>query len=191
MSQLPLYQQIKRYIINQIESGAWSVGQRITTELELTEQFNVSRMTVNKAIRDLVSEGRLQRTPRLGTFVCQVQDKAESPLVDIRNIAIEVAERGKTYSNKVVAQSQINADDATATKLGVMRGSPVFFSEIIHYADDMPIQLELRWVNPQYAKDYLKQDFAEQNATQYLFEACPLSAIEHSVEAVTIDAAKT
>ncbi|MBA5763001.1 histidine utilization repressor [Vibrio sp. 404] len=190
MSQLPLYQQIKRYIINQIDSGIWSVGQRISTELELTEQFNVSRMTVNKAIRDLVSDGRLQRTPKLGTFVCQVQDKAESPLVDIRNIAIEVTERGQSYSNKVIAQSQISADEATATKLGVMRGSLVFFSEIIHYADELPIQLELRWVNPEFATDYLKQDFTEQTPTQYLFDACPLSAIEHSVEAVTIDSKK-
>ncbi|MGF1909535.1 histidine utilization repressor [Vibrio kasasachensis] len=190
MSQLPLYQQIKRYILSQIDSGTWTIGQRISTEFELTEQFNVSRMTVNKAIRDLVSEGRLQRTPRLGTFVCQVLDKAESPLIDIRNIAVEVTERGKIYSNKVLAQSQITADETTATKLGIMRGNPVFFSEIIHYADDMPIQLELRWVNPEYAADYLKQDFSQQTPTQYLFDACPLSAIEHSVEAVTIDAEK-
>ncbi|MDG4869746.1 GntR family transcriptional regulator, partial [Guyparkeria sp. 1SP6A2] len=75
----PLYQQIKQHIIEQIESGQWPVGERISTELELTEQFSVSRMTVNKAIRDLVSEGRLQRRPRLGTFVCAAPEKAESP----------------------------------------------------------------------------------------------------------------
>ncbi|ROV60017.1 histidine utilization repressor [Vibrio ponticus] len=190
MTSLPIYQQIKQYIIEQVESGRWSVGQRISTEFELTEQFNVSRMTVNKAIRDLVAEGRLERKPRLGTFVCQLPDKAESPLLDIRNIALEVTERGKHYSNQVLVQSQINADEKIATQLGVMRGTKVFYSEIIHYADEQPIQLELRWVNPEYAPAYLDQDFSLQTPTQYLFDACPLSAIEHSVEAVMIDKSK-
>ncbi len=53
----PLYMQIKQFILDKIDSGDWMVGQRIATEIELTEQFGVSRMTVNKAIRDLVNEG--------------------------------------------------------------------------------------------------------------------------------------
>lgn len=48
----PLYMQIKKFILDKIDSGDWMVGQRIATEIELTEQFSVSRMTVNKAIRD-------------------------------------------------------------------------------------------------------------------------------------------
>ena len=130
MSNSPLYLQIKQYIAEQIDQGYWPVGHRITTELELTKQFNVSRMTVNKAIRDLVSEGRLVRRPRLGTFVCAPDDKAESPLLDIRNIA-EIEQRGKAYSSKVVKQVALMADDAVA-RLGVMLGSSVFYSEIIH-----------------------------------------------------------
>lgn len=184
MSDSPLYLQIKRYIVDQIDSGRWPVGHRITTELALTEQFNVSRMTVNKAIRDLVSEGRLLRRPRLGTFVCAPDDKAESPLLDIRNIASEVAQRGKTYSSKVIKQVALNADDAVAMKLGVMLGSQVFYSEIIHFEDKSPIQLEMRWVNANYAPNYLEQDFSEITPNQYLSENCPLSAIEHTVEAI-------
>lgn len=60
----PLYMQIKQFILDKIDSGEWMVGHRIATEIELTEQFGVSRMTVNKAIRDLVNEGKLQRRPR-------------------------------------------------------------------------------------------------------------------------------
>lgn len=180
----PIYQQIKSYILNNIESGTWPIGHRIPTELELTEQFSVSRMTVNKAIRDLVSEQRLQRKPRLGTFVCAPSHKAESPLVDIRNIAEEVKARGHRYHNTIQAQHQIIADENVATRLGVMLGSPVFYSEIIHFENDHAIQLECRWVNIEFAPDYLKQDFSQITPTQYLFEHCPLSAIEHSVEAI-------
>lgn len=162
-------------------------GQRIATEFELTEQFEVSRMTVNKAIRDLVNEGRLQRRPRLGTFVCDPVEKSESPLLDIRNIAAEVRDRGREYRSKVLKQVAIKADATIATKLGVMLGTTVFYSEIIHYEDSTPIQLELRWVNSQYAPSYLDQDFTHITPNQFLSDNCPLSAIEHTVEAIVPD----
>lgn len=187
MSQSPLYLQIKQYITDKIESGHWPVGHRISTELELTEQFKVSRMTVNKAIRDLVAEGKLQRRPRLGTFVCAPDDKAESPLLDIQNIAEEVKLRGRTYSSKVIKQASMSADETVAIKLGVMLNSPIFYSEIIHFEDNSPIQYELRWVNSIYAPDYLEQDFTQITPNQYLSENCPLSAIEHTVEAIVAD----
>lgn len=187
MSNSPLYLQIKKYINDKIESGQWPLGHRITTEIELTKQFNVSRMTVNKAIRDLVAEGKLQRRPRLGTFVCSNEDKAESPLLDIRNIAEEVTHRGKSYSSKVVTQTALQADETIATKLGVMLGTAVFYSEIIHFEDKSPIQYELRWVNAAYAPGYLEQDFTEITPNQYLSQNCPLSAIEHTVEAIVAD----
>ncbi|MDN3610167.1 histidine utilization repressor [Vibrio ostreicida] len=184
MKQSPLYLQIKHYIIEKINSGHWPIGHRITTEMDLTEQFNVSRMTVNKAIRDLVSEGKLQRRPRLGTFVCAPDDKAESPLLDIQNIADEVNLRGKKYSSKVVTQVAKMADETIATKLGIMLNSPIFYSEIIHFEDSHPIQYELRWVNSIHAPDYLEQDFTQSTPNQYLSINCPLSAVEHTVEAI-------
>ncbi len=184
MSGAPLYIQIKRYIQDKINSGEWPVGHRIATELELTEQFKVSRMTVNKAIRDLVSQGKLKRTPRLGTFVCTQEEKAESPLLDIRNIADEVTSRGKKYHSQVLIQKSLKADESIATKLGVMLGSEVFYSKIIHFEDKKPIQLEVRWVNSSYAPKYIKQDFSTTTPNQYLSDNCPLSAIEHTVEAI-------
>lgn len=187
MSQSPLYLQIKQYITDKIDSGHWPVGHRISTELELTEQFKVSRMTVNKAIRDLVAEGKLQRRPRVGTFVCAPDDKAESPLLDIQNIAEEVKLRGKKYSSKVITQASMLADETVAIKLGVMLNSPIFYSEIIHFEDNSPIQYELRWVNSACAPDYLEQDFTQITPNQYLSENCPLSAIEHTVEAIVAD----
>ncbi|MCE0492665.1 histidine utilization repressor [Vibrio salinus] len=187
MNESPLYIQIKQYIEDKIDSGLWSVGHRITTEMDLAEQFNVSRMTVNKAIRDLVNKGKLQRRPRLGTFVSTPQQKAESPLLDIRNIADEIHSRGQEYHSKVKVQKSLIATDDIATKLGVMLGSQTYYTEIIHYADDTPIQLEVRWVNAQYAPDYINQDFTQITPNQYLSQACPLSAIEHTVEAIIPD----
>ncbi len=187
MSSEPLYLQIKQFIDDNITSGRWPHGHRITTEVELANQFSVSRMTVNKAIRDLVNDGKLTRKPRAGTFVNLNQHKPESPLLDIRNISEEVLERGKIYSNKVIAQSSLKADDVIATKLGIMQGSPVYFSKIVHFEDETPIQLEVRWVNAHIVPDYINQDFTQFTPHQYLSNNCPLSAIEHTVEAIIGD----
>ncbi|USD62771.1 histidine utilization repressor [Vibrio sp. SCSIO 43140] len=181
----PLYIQIKQYIEDKIDQGHWGIGERISTEMELTEQFDVSRMTVNKAIRDLVGEGKLERRPRLGTFVTRPVEKAQSPLLDTRNIANEVASRGKQYSSEVLRHEATQADQHIATKLGVMLGSSVYYSEILHKENELPIQLECRWVNAKYAPHYHQQDFTKTTPNEYLTANCPMTAVEHTVEAIT------
>lgn len=182
MSRSPRFEQIKNHIVEKIESGTWPVGTQIPTEAELCKSFSVSRMTVSKALRDLVSAGLLERTPRLGTFVCQ--KKAESPLMDIRNIADEIEERGQTYHNEIINLKAILSSEDVSMRLGLMLGSQVYMSEIVHYADNLPIQLEHRWVNPNFAPDYLEQDFSQVTPNEYLVEICPLGVIEHTVEAI-------
>ncbi|USH03953.1 histidine utilization repressor [Grimontia kaedaensis] len=182
MPKSPRFQQIKDFLIEKIESQEWPVGAKVPTEAELCEQFSVSRMTVNKAVRDLVNEGWLERTPRLGTFVCQ--RKAESPLMDIRNIAEEISGRGQAHHSEIISLRKIRAPEDVAMRLGIMLGSDVFKSEIVHFADEVPIQVELRWVNPAFAPDYLKQDFSAITPNQYLVSNCPLGTIEHTVEAI-------
>lgn len=181
MSQ-PRYLQIKQYLNEKIQTRTWPVGYKIPTEIELADEFSVSRMTANKAIKELVTDGLLKRTPRLGTFVCH--KKAESPLMEIRNIAVEVRQRGHHYNSKVIKKEEVIARDNIALKIGVRNDSAVYFTQIVHYENDIPIQLEERWVNPLFVKDYLKQDFRIQTPNEYLVQVCPLSDIEHSVEAI-------
>ncbi|MGF1761250.1 histidine utilization repressor [Photobacterium sagamiensis] len=182
MAQSPRYLQIKQYLNDKIQSRTWPPGFKIPTEIELSEQFSVSRMTANKAIRDLVGEGLLERTPRLGTFVCH--KKAESPLMEIRNIAIEIRNRGHEYSNKIITQAKVDAKDDIALRIGVRHGTVIYFTQIVHYENDVPVQLEERWVNPDFAPEYISQDFTQQTPNEYLVQTCPLSDIEHTVEAI-------
>ncbi|WP_028866176.1 histidine utilization repressor [Psychromonas aquimarina] len=182
MNKSPRYIQIRDFINEKISTNVWAPGTKIPTEIELTRQFAVSRMTVNKAIRDLVTAGLLERAPRLGTFVCS--RKVDSPLSDIRNIADEIRQRGKVYSSRILTQAIVRADNDIAMRLGVKIDTCVYFSEIIHMEDDTALQMELRWVNPEFAPDYIKQDFKQATPNEYLTKNCPLSSIEHTVEAV-------
>ena len=65
----PLYQQVKNHIIERIESGEWPPERRTPSENELVEALSVSRMTANRALRELTAEGYLVRVQGVGTFV--------------------------------------------------------------------------------------------------------------------------
>ncbi len=69
ISNQPMYQRIKADIMQQIESHLLAPGDRIPTELALMEQYNVSRITISKALNELKSEGIVERFPNKGTFV--------------------------------------------------------------------------------------------------------------------------
>lgn len=73
---IPSYIQIKDYILNKINSGELKSGSKIETESELMKMFNVSRMTVNKAVSLLSIEGIVERTPGKGTFVKNKMNRA-------------------------------------------------------------------------------------------------------------------
>ncbi|WP_442487374.1 histidine utilization repressor [Halomonas litopenaei] len=181
-SSRPSYARIKEYLLSEIESGAYVAGDRIPAENALATQFGVSRMTANKAIRDLVQKGLLVRRVGSGTFVSQ--RKSESSLFDIRNIADEIHLRGGEHSSQIIALKEVAASEEVAVFLGVKTGTRVFYSEIVHRENGVAIQLERRHVNPKLAPDYLQQDFERQTPNAILVARYPVTDVENSVEAM-------
>ncbi|WP_042013034.1 histidine utilization repressor [Aeromonas fluvialis] len=177
-----LYLQIKQHILDGIRERHYQAGGRIPTEAALCERFGVSRMTVNKALRELTAEGWLVRTAGSGSFVAD--RRAESPLLEIRNIADEIAERGACYSARVIRLEQQRADEKVAVQLGLRVGAPIFHSLIVHQSDNEPLQLEERFVDAERLPGYGEQDFTTLTPNAYLMQVCPLSEMEHLVEAV-------
>ena len=96
---MPLYQRVKDYVLRNIDSGLWPVHYQIPAEAALVKVFKASRMTANRALRELANEGRVHRHPGLGSFVTDVRPKSE--LLTIRGIADEIVERGHVHSSRV------------------------------------------------------------------------------------------
>lgn len=178
----PHYLRIRDFILDGIKQRTFAPGAKIPPEVELARQFGVSRMTVNKAIRDLAEAGVLLRYAGDGTYVAE--RKAESPLLDVNNIAEEIALRGHAYRAQVLFARAEPASEEVALRLGIAAGATVFHSLIVHHEDDSPIQIEDRYVNPQWAPDYLAQAFEQETPNAYLMRTCPLTDVEHTVEAV-------
>lgn len=178
----PIYQRVKQAIINQIRTGAWQPHQRIPSESELVNELGVSRMTINRALRELTSEGFLLRMQGVGTFVAEV--KAYAAMLEVRNIAEEIAARGHQHSSRVILLQSLTADNELAEQFDTAPGQLLFHSQIVHYENDLPVQLEDRYVNPIEAPDYLQQDFSVRTPYTYLSQVAPLTAGEHIVEAI-------
>ncbi len=178
----PLYEQVKQHILQQIDSGVWQVNQRLPSEHELVAQFGFSRMTINRALRELTDEGRLVRLQGVGTFVAQ--PKSQSALFEVHSIADEIRARGHVHSCHILTLERVAADAEVALALNVVPGAQVFHSQMVHDEDGRAVQFEDRWVNPQLAAQYLEQDYQRTTAHDYLSAMAPISEGEHIVEAL-------
>ncbi len=182
---IPRYQRVQNYILDRIDSGIWAVDQRVPSEHELVAELGVSRMTVNRAVRELTSQGRLRRVQGLGTFVADPRPQVE--LLEIKNIADEIRARQGQYDCAVKFVDKILADDEQAAHLSVPVGTTIFHSLIVHRENTVPIQLEDRLVNPAAAPDYLTIDFQQTTPNEYLMKVAPVTDVEHIVDAVLPD----
>ncbi|WP_321396304.1 histidine utilization repressor [Emcibacter sp.] len=183
----PLYQKIKNHILERITKGDWPAGSRVPSENELVKLFRVSRMTTNRALRELTDESVLVRVAGVGTFVAEV--KARSHPLEIHNIADEIRGRGHDYSARVLILEEVRAGAETAGWMDIKKGASVFHSRIIHLEQGRPIQLEDRFVNPDVVPGYMAQDFSRMTPYEYLMSVAPLLKAEHVVRAVMPDEA--
>ena len=180
----PLYQQVKRLVIDGIRSGDFD-GARVPSETHLVERLNVSRMTVHRALRELKAEGVIVRVPGRGTFVSP--EKPRTTLLETQDIAEEIRGRGSAWSCRVEALEDIAADKEIADALGLRPGDPVYHSAIVHEENGEPVQFEERWVNRAAAPGYLDQDFTTRTPYRFLMASAPLTEVEHILHAVRPD----
>jgi GntR family histidine utilization transcriptional repressor len=183
----PRYQQVKDLIIGRISKGELRPADRVPSENELVEAMSVSRMTANRALRELTDEGYLRRVAGSGTFVADF--RAGSHVLEVQNIAAEIEERGHRHASNVLRQSRQHARGEIARALHVEQGADVFHLLLVHLENGMPIQLEDRYVMAEFAPDCLEQDFTRVTPSAYLTSIAPLQEAEQIVRATKPNAA--
>ena len=178
---VPAYEQVKAFIRGRISSGQWKPGDPVPSEAALMQQFGISRMTVNRGLRELAGEGLVTRVQGSGTRVAQLH--RISSRLTIRDIHEEVAERGHVHTTRVLLAAKEKASAAMAQSLGLRSGATVFHSRLVHLENGVAIQYEDRYVNPAAAPDYLKTDFSQVSPTLHLLQHAPLTEASYSIEA--------
>jgi GntR family histidine utilization transcriptional repressor len=172
---------IVEYGRRRIRSGEWRSSRRVPSENELSQSFHVSRMTARRALDKLALEGLIVRRRGSGSFVAE--NGIRSSFLVIRNIAAEVAESERAYSNRVLRHRVESASRAVADALEIDLGTPVYHSLIAHLADDEALQLEYRYVRRDAAPDYIEADLTTETPNQVLQRLCPLTFARQQISA--------
>jgi GntR family histidine utilization transcriptional repressor len=178
---LPVYEQVKAFVKRQISTGVWRPGDPVPSEAALLQQFGISRMTVNRAMKELAVEGVVTRVQGSGTVVAQLH--RISTTLALRDIHEEIAERGHHHSTRVLSVETTSTDAALAQVFKLRPGARLFHSVLLHLEDGVPIQLEDRHVNPAAAPGYMGVNFNAITPTSYLLEHAPLTEANYSIEA--------
>jgi len=177
------YARVKEYLKRELARGRWKPRAQMPSESELVKKFRVSRMTVNRALRELQSEGLVNRVQGVGTFAAHLH--RVSSTLTIHDLHEEIVARGHRHDAEVHIEREERASPLVARRLGVESGSRVFHTLIVHREDGVPLQCEDRYVNPECAPDYLANDFTRVTPTHYLLEVAPLWDAQYAIEAST------
>lgn len=138
--ELSVYIKIHNQMREQIKQGQWKEGQKIPSERNLADRYNVSRMTARAAINSLVADGLLERRVGSGTYVSV--SKIKEKLNGLASFTETVEKLGKHPSSKLVAYYTKNANSSEVDKLQLQAGEKVLVLERVRYADQVPICYE-------------------------------------------------
>jgi GntR family histidine utilization transcriptional repressor len=177
----PRYQELKELIISRIASGKLQPLDRVPSEHELVASASVSRMTANRALRELNKEGYVNRVAGVGTFVAD--QKAASHDLEVWKIADQVRSRGHQHRLKILELGARPTTPNIAMALHVVTGSVHNHVALIHFENNVPIQVEERYATMDFAPDFLIQDFEAITPSAYLTSISPLEEAEHVIRA--------
>lgn len=136
---------IKEIILNRIKDETYTPNDRIPTEKELCETFEVSRTTVRIALNQLEKEGYLYRVQGRGTFVCE-KKVTQALTQTVKKYSDQVAVQGKTAEIKVINLQVVPADDILCKHLPVSKNSPIQKIERIRQANSNITQYEVSYI---------------------------------------------
>ena len=178
MKALPLHERIRAGIEARILSGEWPPGHRVPGEAELTALHGCARMTVNKALSALAAAGLVERRRRAGTFVAR--PRSQSMVLEIADLATEVAARGQAYGWRLTARRVLPQGTAA------MEG-PLVEVEGVHLADGQPLAFEHRLVSLSEVPAIIDADLAGTAPGTWLLAHVPWTEAEHRIGAEGAD----
>lgn len=154
----PLYQQVFEVIKGKIETGRYPAHSQIPTESELSRMYGVGRITVRRAIEELVNEGYLTKRQGRGTFVTapkmvrKIHQKD-----DVQSFTDACNENGMRAGAHLISCSPVKADDVLASFFNIAPGSDLILVNRLRTADGIPVLLENNYY-PSHGFEFLYEE---------------------------------
>ena len=181
----PLYLQIQEYLAEQIASGKLKPESRIPSERELSSGLGVSRMTVRRAITELVNEGLLERVQGAGTFVAK--PKVEYAAAELVSYSQAIRSRGLQVTRQLLEFDEVPASRRLAERLQVQIGHSVYRVALLCLANRVPVVLERVFFPSERYPDLVEFDLEKTSIYDLLIGAYNIHAdhIDETVESIT------
>lgn len=141
---VPLYHQLKTALLRDIDAGRWRPGDRLPTEDALIARFQVSKITVRQALRDLADLGYIRREQGRGTFV-QGPPLDEGPR-ELKSFTSEMRGHGFLATSRVLEQGVLPAPAGIWEPLELAENAPVFRLRRLRLANGEPMGLQTAYI---------------------------------------------
>jgi GntR family transcriptional regulator len=158
-SAVPLHAQLAELLRTQIRCQKLQSGEQIPSERELCERYEISRITVRRALSTLAQEGLVYATVGKGTYVAMPRLKEE--LQPLSSFTEDMQRRGMAASSRVLEAKIILADEEWAVRLGVPRGEELVRLRRLRLADGHPVAVQLTHLPHHLCSELLRFDFSQ------------------------------
>jgi GntR family transcriptional regulator len=164
---IPYYYQLKKYIIEEIESGAWKPGEQILPETKICELFGISRTVVRQTFQELVNEGYLIKKKAKGTFISEPKIN-ENLVQSLMGFYEDMAARGFKVKNDILWQKKIPATEKIAKQLNLEVGENVIVIRRVRRLNDEPIVLDKTHIPYKFCPGLLNEDLSNKSLYGYI-----------------------
>lgn len=142
-SNLPLFEQLVADIIADIDEGVYAPGHAIPSERELAERYSVSRVTVRRAIQDLVKRGVLIKRQGKGTFVAAIHlERQITQTPELLTFEQMCRDIGKTAGTRVIGVDRVKGTSKDLAFLALKPGDELLRVQRVRLADQVPVMYE-------------------------------------------------
>lgn len=157
----PKYYQLKNIILRKVQEEEYPEGSLMESERELMDQYKMSRITVRKAIEELVNEGYLYRIQGKGTYV--KGDTESHNLFNFSSCTDDVKRMGRKPSKRTIDFSLLPSDPKNAKNLNIPTGENMYSLARVTYADEEPLNYTVTHLAEKNFPKLLQYDFTKQS----------------------------
>ena len=187
-SELPLYSQIEDVLTSEIAEGILQAGNQLPTEDGLIARFGVSRITVRRAIQNLVTRGLVEIRRGKGTFV--VESRITQELTELSGFVEDMEALGRKATARVIGTEIVTADKTVARELALVSGERVVRIHRVRLADGVPISFDETYLPLEIGKKIITDDLETEPIFTLLERkySIPLLEAEYRLEAAATEA---
>jgi len=188
MTEVPLYGKVEEVLASEIARGYLKPGDRLPSEEELLMRFGVSRITVRRAIQNLIQRGIVEIRRGHGTYV--LAPRISQELTTLTGFVEDMDIHGRKASARVLSQGVVAANAIVARQLGISKGARVMRVERVRLADSVPMSFDETYLPLDIGKKIVSNDLRSKPIFTLLEDkyGIPLTDAEYKMEAAVASA---